>query len=80
VRPRISGYRWPSTAVCAESVPKIVSSDHDLAIRFLSCCVPPSTHSGIRTALPYARIAVDHWHLVRLANDMLTEVRQRVAR
>jgi transposase len=36
--------------------------------------------SGIRTALPHARIAVDHRHLVRLANDMVTEVRQRVAR
>ena len=35
---------------------------------------------GIRTALPHARIAVDHWHLVRLANEMVTEVRQRVAR
>jgi transposase len=36
--------------------------------------------AGIRAALPHARIAVDHWHLVRLANDMVTEVRQRVAR
>src|SRR5215217_1215811 len=36
--------------------------------------------SGIRAALPRARIAVDKWHLVRLANDMLTEVRQRVTR
>jgi transposase len=36
--------------------------------------------SGIRAALPHARIAVDHWHLVKLANDMVTEVRQRVAR
>ena len=36
--------------------------------------------SGIRAALPQARIAVDKWHLVRLANDMLTEVRQRVTR
>lgn len=35
---------------------------------------------GIRAALPHARIAVDHWHLVRLANEMVTEVRQRVAR
>jgi hypothetical protein len=35
---------------------------------------------GIRAALPHARITVDHWHMVRLANDMLTEVRQRVAR
>lgn len=36
--------------------------------------------SGIRDALPNARIAVDKWHLVKLANDMLTEVRQRVSR
>ena len=28
---------------------------------------------GIRAALPQARIAVDKWHLVRLANDMVTE-------
>jgi transposase len=36
--------------------------------------------SGIRTALPQARIAVDKWHLVALANAMVTEVRQRVTR
>jgi transposase len=36
--------------------------------------------SGIGNALPGVQIAVDHWHLVRLANDMVTEVRQRVAR
>lgn len=36
--------------------------------------------SGIRAALPHARIAVDKWHLVRLGNEMLTEVRQRVTR
>jgi transposase len=36
--------------------------------------------AGIRAALPHARIAVDHWHLVRLANQAVTEVRQRVTR
>ena len=36
--------------------------------------------SGIRVALPHAQIAVDHFHLVRLANEMVTDVRQRVAR
>ena len=36
--------------------------------------------SGIRAALPDARIAVDKWHLVALANAMVTEVRQRVTR
>ena len=36
--------------------------------------------SGIRAALPDAQIAVDKWHLVALANQMVTEVRQRVTR
>jgi transposase len=36
--------------------------------------------SGIRAALPNATIAVDKWHLVALANQMVTEVRQRVTR
>ena len=36
--------------------------------------------SGIRAALPNVEIAVDKWHLVALANQMVTEVRQRVTR
>ena len=36
--------------------------------------------SGIRTALPDAKIAVDKFHLVLLANQMLTAVRQRRTR
>lgn len=36
--------------------------------------------AAIRRALPQVRIVVDHWHLVRLANAMVTDVRQRVAR
>ena len=36
--------------------------------------------SGIRAALPDAKIAVDKWHLVALANQMVTEVGQRVTR
>ena len=34
----------------------------------------------MRAALPHARVAVDKWHLVALANQMVTEVRQRVTR
>ena len=34
--------------------------------------------SGIRRALPQARIVLDHFHLVMLGNKMLTDVRQRV--
>ncbi|HKH54023.1 MAG TPA: ISL3 family transposase, partial [Propionibacteriaceae bacterium] len=36
--------------------------------------------SGIRAALPQALIAVDKWHLVASANQIVTEVRQRVTR
>jgi transposase len=42
---------------------------------------PSATYrSAITKALPGAAISVDHWHLVRLANLMVTSVRQRVAR
>jgi transposase len=42
---------------------------------------PSAPHaSGIRAALPGVKIAVDNWHLVALANTMVTEVRQRVTR
>jgi transposase len=36
--------------------------------------------AAVRRLLPQATIVVDHFHLVRLANQALTEVRQRVAR
>ncbi|WP_433351483.1 ISL3 family transposase [Microtetraspora malaysiensis] len=34
--------------------------------------------SAIRTVLPQARLVVDHFHLVQLANQAVTEVRRRV--
>ena len=34
--------------------------------------------SAVRWWLPKARVSVDHFHLVKLANDMLTAVRRRV--
>lgn len=36
--------------------------------------------SAIEQALPHARIVADRFHLVRLANQMVTEVRQRAIR
>ena len=36
--------------------------------------------SGIRATLPDAKLAVDIWHVVALANQMVTEVRQRATR
>jgi transposase len=36
--------------------------------------------ASLTRQLPTAQVSVDHWHLVRLANLMVTQVRQRVAR
>lgn len=36
--------------------------------------------NAVRQVLPAVEISVDHWHVVRLGNQMLTEVRQRVTR
>lgn len=36
--------------------------------------------NAITAVLPNAKVSVDHWHLVRKANQMVTDVRQRVAR
>jgi len=35
--------------------------------------------SAVRRWLPKARVSVDHFHLVKLSNDMLTNVRRRVS-
>src|SRR5690625_6968957 len=35
--------------------------------------------SAIRQVLPKAKISTDHWHVIRLANQMLTDVRRRRA-
>jgi len=42
---------------------------------------PPSAafRSAVRHLLPKARVSVDHFHLVKLANDALTGVRRRVS-
>ena len=37
------------------------------------------TSAEFRQVLPKARISVDHWHVIRLANDMVTKVRRHRA-
>ncbi len=32
---------------------------------------------AVRQALPHARVAVDHFHVVKLANQMIDDVRRR---
>jgi transposase len=48
------------------------------AVQFVAIDPAASYASAIRTALPNATIVVDHFHLIKLANDALTKVRRRV--
>jgi transposase len=48
------------------------------AVEFVAIDPAAGYASAIRTALPTATIVVDHFHLVKLANDALTKVRRRV--
>lgn len=47
---------------------KVVAIDPSAAFR-----------SAVRSWLPKARVSVDHFHLVKLANDVVTQVRRRVS-
>ena len=42
--------------------------------------MPDGSAPAIRTALPAARVAVDLFHLIMVANKAVTAVRQRVTR
>ena len=35
--------------------------------------------SAVKPLLPNANVSVDYWHLIKLGNDAVTKVRQRVA-
>jgi transposase len=47
-------------------------------VRFVAIDMCTIFKSAIRDALPQAKLVVDHFHLVQLANQALTEVRRRV--
>lgn len=48
------------------------------AIRYVAIDMCTTFKSAIRRVLPQAALVVDHFHLVQLANETLTEVRRRV--
>ena len=70
---------WPHRRLCADWLGEQTDA---FRRRIEIVVIDPSAPyaSGIRAALPDAKIAVDKWHLVALANTMVTEVRQRVTR
>jgi transposase len=49
-------------------------------VRFVAMDPCAVYRSAVERALPHAVIVVDHFHLVRLANQAVTKVRQRVTR
>ena len=47
-------------------------------VRFVAIDMCTIFKSAVRRALPQAQLVVDHFHLIQLANQTLTEVRRRV--
>ncbi len=46
-------------------------------IEYVAIDMSSEFRAAIRKSLPKAKISVDHWHVVRLANEMVTSVRRR---
>jgi transposase len=46
-------------------------------VRLVAIDLSSEFRAAIRTALPKAKISADHWHVIRLANEMVTKVRRR---
>jgi transposase len=55
-------------------------ADWKKQVRFVAMDPCAVYRSAVQRALPHAVIVVDHFHLVRLANQAVTRVRQRVTR
>ncbi|CAI7975087.1 DDE_Tnp_ISL3 domain-containing protein [Frankia sp. Hr75.2] len=49
-------------------------------VRFVAIDMSPLCRAAIRTGLPQATVVVDHFHVVQLANKMLSLVRRRLTR
>ena len=47
------------------------------AVQVVAIDLSGAYRSGIRTALPHARVAADPFHVVQLANKMVAQVRRR---
>lgn len=60
--------------------PNVASAVLAASLRRLDADWQRSWGHPIRRALPNVTIVVDHWHIDKLANLMLTQVRQRAAR
>jgi transposase len=67
------------SGACVEGWLALQSSTFRAQVQIVAIDPSAPYAAGIRRALPHARIVLDHFHLVMLANQALTDVRQRVA-
>jgi hypothetical protein len=76
----IIGLASGRSGACVEDWIALQGKDFRDAARVAAIDPSAPKTSGIRRALPGARIVVDHFHLVVLANQAVTDVRQHVSR
>ena len=76
----IIGLAAGRSGACVEGWIALQSKEFRAAVQVVAIDPSAPYASGIRRALPEARIVLDHFHLVMLANQMVTDVRQRVMR
>jgi transposase len=76
----IIGLAAGRSGACVEGWLSWQSNEFRAAVQVVAIDPSAPYAAGIARALSHARIVLDHFHLVLLANQMLTEVRQRVAR
>jgi transposase len=76
----IIGLAAGRTGACVQSWLALQESTFRAAVRVVAIDPSAPYAAGIRRSLPDARIVVDHFHLIMLANQMLTDVRQRAKR
>jgi transposase len=67
------------SGACVEGWLALQNGEFRAAVQVVAIDPSAPYAAGIRRALPHARIVLDHFHLVLLANQALTDVRQRVA-
>ena len=76
----IIGLAAGRSGACVEGWIALQSKQFRAAVKVVAIDPSAPYASGIRRALPGARIVLDHFHLRLLANQAVTDVRQRVLR
>jgi len=76
----IIGLAAGRSGACVEGWIALQSEEFRAAVQVVAIDSSAPYAAGIRRALPQARIVLDHFHLVMLGNQMVTDVRQRALR